>query len=100
MAPSAEYVGACLRLCCTAGSILQDRLVEFDRNSAARTSVIDDQSDYFAIDSNVWLDEAERRALADRQAAIEAAEAERRSRITVAIDLMGRKVHLHWRHHH
>ena len=66
--------------------------MEYDRNSAARTSVIDDQSDYFAIDSNVWLDEGSGGALAERQAAIEAAEEERSSRITVAIDLMGRKV--------
>jgi hypothetical protein len=73
------------------GRTTQDRLVEYDRNSAKRTSVIDDQSDYFAID-NVWLDDAERRVLLDRQRLIEEAEAERGSRITVAVDLMGRQV--------
>lgn len=31
------------------------RLVEYDRNSAARTSVIDDQSDYYQIEGNSWL---------------------------------------------
>lgn len=31
------------------------RLVDYDRNSAARTTVIDDQSDYYEIDSNNWL---------------------------------------------
>lgn len=31
------------------------RLVEYDRNSAARTTVIDDQSDYYEIDGNSWL---------------------------------------------
>lgn len=56
--------------------------------------MIDDQSDYFAIESNVWLDESERRALAERQAALEQAEGQRDSCITVAVDLMGRKVGL------
>lgn len=31
------------------------RLVEYDRNSAARTAVIDDQSDYYEIEGNSWL---------------------------------------------
>lgn len=34
---------------------LKNRLVEYDRNSAKRTTVIDDQSDFFEIDSNAWL---------------------------------------------
>ena len=31
------------------------RLVDYDRNSAARTIVIDDQSDYYEIEGNSWL---------------------------------------------
>ncbi|KAK8306185.1 hypothetical protein V6Z11_D03G109600 [Gossypium hirsutum] len=31
------------------------RLVEYDRNAAARTTVIDDQSDYYEIEGNSWL---------------------------------------------
>lgn len=31
------------------------RLVEYDQNSAARTTVIDDQSDYYEIEGNSWL---------------------------------------------
>ncbi|MQM03782.1 hypothetical protein Taro_036571 [Colocasia esculenta] len=31
------------------------RLVEYDRNSTARTAVIDDQSDYYEIEGNSWL---------------------------------------------
>lgn len=34
----------------------KDRLVEYDRDSARRTHVIDDQSDFFEIDTNAWLD--------------------------------------------
>lgn len=29
--------------------------MEYDRNAAKRTAVIDDQSDFFEIDSNAWL---------------------------------------------
>ena len=39
----------------TSVSARQDRLVEYDRNAAKRTAVIDDQSDFFEIDSNAWL---------------------------------------------
>ncbi|KAK9107637.1 hypothetical protein Syun_023648 [Stephania yunnanensis] len=31
------------------------RLVDYDRNSTARTTVIDDQSDYYEIEGNEWL---------------------------------------------
>lgn len=31
------------------------RLVDYDRNSTARTKVIDDQSDYYEIEGNSWL---------------------------------------------
>ncbi|KAJ0786165.1 putative Zinc finger, C2HC5-type, activating signal cointegrator 1 [Helianthus annuus] len=31
------------------------RLVDYDRNSAARTTVIDDQSDYYEMEGNTWL---------------------------------------------
>lgn len=31
------------------------RLVDYDRNSAARTTVIDDQSDYYNIEGNSWI---------------------------------------------
>ena len=34
---------------------LRDRLVEYDRTAAKRTAVVDDQSDFFEIDSNEWL---------------------------------------------
>lgn len=38
-----------------AAQAFKDRLVEFDRSAAQRTTVIDDQSDYFEIDGNAWL---------------------------------------------
>lgn len=33
----------------------KNKLVDFDRNAEKRTAVIDDQSDFFEIDTNVWL---------------------------------------------
>lgn len=35
---------------------LKDRLVEYDRDSRKRTTVVDDQNDFFEIDTNAWLD--------------------------------------------
>lgn len=44
-------------------AILQrDRLLEYDRQSERRTTVIDDESDYFKANS-VWLSDAEKRKL-------------------------------------
>ena len=42
----------------------QDRLVGYDRDAAKRTAVIDDQSDFFEIDSNAWLTSEARLLLA------------------------------------
>jgi hypothetical protein len=72
----------------------KDRLVAFDRTAAARTTVIDDQSDWFEIESNAWLDEDEREE-AKRQAmeVEEAREAAAKNRATrVTLDLLGRRV--------
>lgn len=35
----------------------KDRLVDYDKNSQKRTTVIDDQSDFFEIETNAWLSE-------------------------------------------
>jgi len=71
---------------------LRDRLVEYDKESAKRTTVYDDQSDYFEIDANAWLDDEEREALKVR-AAIEAElKEEMKRQFRVTFDLMGRTV--------
>lgn len=68
------------------------RLVEYDQNSAARTKVIDDQSDYYEIEGNSWLSAEEKELLKKKQKEIEeAAEASRR-KVIVTFDLVGRKV--------
>lgn len=68
------------------------RLVEYDRNSAQRTSVIDDQSDYYEIEGNSWLSSEEKELLMKKQQEIEEAELARRSKVVVTFDLVGRKV--------
>lgn len=68
------------------------RLVEYDRNSAARTTVIDDQSDYYEIEGNSWLSNEEKALLKKKQEEIEEAERLKRSKVVVTFDLVGRKV--------
>ena len=34
----------------------KDRLVDYDRNARQRTKVVDDQNDFFEIDTNAWLE--------------------------------------------
>eukprot|EP00887_Chlorella_sp_A99_P006420 scaffold3.g6420.t1 len=75
-----------------AARALRDQLVEYDRHSAKRTTVIDDQSDFFEIDTNAWLTDEERAQLRARQREAEAAEAARRNKVVVTIDLLGRRV--------
>ena len=90
------------------------RLVDYDRNSAARTSVIDDQSDYYEFESNSWLSKQvlgliprspstektpdslglwqEKEVLARKLKEKEEEEEQRRKKVVVTFDLLGRKV--------
>ncbi|KAM6409577.1 activating signal cointegrator 1 [Rhynochetos jubatus] len=70
----------------------KDKLLEFDRTSVRRTQVIDDESDYFATDSNQWLSKQEREALQKREQ--ELRELRHASRLSkkVTIDFAGRQI--------
>ncbi|AES91264.2 putative Zinc finger, C2HC5-type [Medicago truncatula] len=68
------------------------RLVDYDRNAAARTTVIDDQSDYYELDSNTWLSKEEKDLLKKKQEEMEEAERAKRNKVVVTFDLVGRKV--------
>lgn len=70
----------------------KDRLVEYDRTSSQRTTVIDDQSDYFQVDESTWLSKEEKRAILERQEELQLAEEARKKKVVVSIDLLGRKV--------
>ena len=62
--------------------------------SAKRTHVIDDESDYFATDSNQWLTSKQRTALRSKEAELRARRhASRRDRCRqVTLDFAGRRV--------
>ncbi|XP_063113028.1 activating signal cointegrator 1 isoform X3 [Cavia porcellus] len=70
----------------------KDKLLEFDRTSIRRTQVIDDESDYFASDSNQWLSKIERETLQKREQ--ELRELRHASRLSkkITIDFAGRKI--------
>uniref|UniRef100_A0A9L0K4Z9 Thyroid hormone receptor interactor 4 n=1 Tax=Equus asinus TaxID=9793 RepID=A0A9L0K4Z9_EQUAS len=70
----------------------KDKLLEFDRTSIRRTQVIDDESDYFASDSNQWLSKIERETLQKREE--ELREFRHASRLSkkIIIDFAGRKI--------
>nr|XP_058150317.1 activating signal cointegrator 1 isoform X1 [Dasypus novemcinctus] len=70
----------------------KDKLLEFERTSVRRTQVIDDESDYFASDSNQWLSKIERETLQKREE--ELRELRHASRLSkkITIDFAGRKI--------
>lgn len=70
----------------------KDKLLEFDRNSVRRTQVLDDESDYFASDSNQWLSPGEREKLRQREEELrEIRHASRKDR-KITLDFCGRRV--------
>ena len=44
----------------------KNTLLEYDRTSEKRTQVIDDESDYFSVDNDKWLNKEQRRKLTER----------------------------------
>lgn len=68
----------------------KERLLGYDRSAAKQTAIIDDQSDFFEIDGNVWLSQEEKAVLRDRER--EAEERRNDKRLYVTFDLLGRKI--------
>ncbi|CAM9940095.1 unnamed protein product [Ectocarpus fasciculatus] len=71
----------------------KDRLLLFDRTSASRTRVLDDQGDYFT--SHNWLSQREReKGEAEEKARRDDAASRRgaRRQVKMSIDIMGRRV--------
>jgi hypothetical protein len=70
----------------------KNRLLEFDRTSASRTKVFDDQTDYYEVVDSIWSSEQER-----EQALVELEEQEaedmlERRRVRVTFDVAGRRI--------
>lgn len=68
------------------------RLVDYDRNSAARTKVYDDQSDYFEMEGNSWLSSKEKSDLKKVHEEAQDAADKQKGKVVVTFDLVGRKV--------
>lgn len=71
----------------------KDRLLLFDRTSASRTRVLDDQGDYFT--SHNWLSREEREKAEAEEKARQDDAAQRRGarrQVKLSIDIMGRRV--------
>ncbi|XP_072760457.1 activating signal cointegrator 1 [Anoplolepis gracilipes] len=69
----------------------RDKLLEFDRNSARRTKVIDDESDYYQS-INTWLSAEDREKLRKQESEAHARKHASRLDKRVTIDFMGRVV--------
>ncbi|XP_072236203.1 activating signal cointegrator 1 [Leuresthes tenuis] len=70
----------------------KEKLLEYDRNSVRRTQVLDDESDYFATDSNQWLSPGEREKLRKKEEELrELRHASRKDR-KITLDFAGRQV--------
>ena len=70
---------------------LKDTLVTYDKESAARTTVIDDQNEYYDIQANAWLSDDEREEMMAKMEEKENRSAGRRDVSVVTFDLLGRK---------
>ncbi|CAL1683020.1 unnamed protein product [Lasius platythorax] len=70
----------------------RDKLLEFDRNSARRTKVIDDESDYYQSNST-WLSTEEREKLRKQESEALARKHASRLDKRVTMDFMGRVVY-------
>lgn len=69
----------------------RNRLLEFDKNSERRTTVIDDESDYFKSNS-VWLSEVERKKLVSLEDELRGQKHASRMSKKVTLDFAGRQV--------
>lgn len=70
----------------------KNKLLLYDRTSASRTHVYDDQADYFNDTSSVWLSPAERKAAAEAAAKHTANLTTRRREMRIQLDFAGRAV--------
>ncbi|XP_068429740.1 activating signal cointegrator 1 [Clinocottus analis] len=70
----------------------KEKLLEYDKNSVRRTQVLDDESDYFATESNQWLSPNEREKLRKQEEELrELRHASRKDR-KITLDFAGRQV--------
>lgn len=70
----------------------KNRLLEFDKTSAKRTRVIDDECDYFSTNSTKWMSSKERDTFKKKEQELQEKRHESRRNKKVTLDFAGRKV--------
>ena len=70
----------------------KDRLLDYQANSAKRTQIIDDESDYFNVDNNRWLTPQQREALRKKKEELQQEKHKSRLDRKMTFDFAGRKV--------
>lgn len=70
---------------------MRNKLLEYDQTSEKRTTVIDDECDYFKSNS-VWLSDSERKKLKELEEKMEAKKHASRMSRKITIDFSGREV--------
>ncbi|XP_076354543.1 activating signal cointegrator 1 [Tachypleus tridentatus] len=70
----------------------KNRLLEYDKNSEKRTRVIDDECDYFTVESNKWLTKEERAKMLQKQKELYAKRHGSRTNKKITLDFAGRRV--------
>ena len=70
----------------------KNRLLEYQANSAKRTQIIDDESDYFNVDNNKWLTPQQREAMVKKKEALQEEKHKSRLDRKITFDFAGRKV--------
>ncbi|XP_058486282.1 activating signal cointegrator 1 [Solea solea] len=70
----------------------KDKLLEYDKNSVRRTQVLDDESDYFATESNQWLLPGERETLRKKEEELRTLRHASRKDRKITLDFAGRQV--------
>jgi len=70
----------------------KERLLEYDANCEKRTKVIDDESDYFNVDSNKWLTPEQRAALVRKNSELQEEKHKSRLDRKITFDFAGRRL--------
>merc|ERR1719270_3202883 len=70
----------------------KNRLLDYQANSAKRTQIIDDESDYFNVDNNKWLTPEQREAMKKKKEELHEEKHKSRLDRKITFDFAGRKI--------
>jgi len=70
----------------------KNRLLDYQANSAKRTQIIDDESDYFNVDNNKWLTPEQREAMKKKKEELHEEKHKSRLDRKITFDFAGRRV--------